>query len=105
MYIGVISLLILTALIDAVPERPEFPVVEMCDVYREKCETSLKKNNCKQRAKECIDYADNGLRITWNFCMFINNDNTTICRDRAIIDYEIIKSAVMNDTFKYDFAD
>ncbi|KAJ1374129.1 hypothetical protein KIN20_036744 [Parelaphostrongylus tenuis] len=60
--------------------------------------------NCKQRAAECLDYVDNGLNVTWNFCMFMNN-NTTICRERAIVDFDIIEKAVMDDTFKYDFGE
>lgn len=35
----------------------------------------------------------------------MNNDNERICRERAMVDFEIIKTAVMNDSFKYDFAD
>nr|CDJ85650.1 Protein ZC412.10 [Haemonchus contortus] len=105
MYIGIISLLALVFITHSLPERPSFPTEELCDLYREKCETKLKKLNCKARAIECLDYANNGLRITWNFCNFLNNDNVTVCRERAITDYEIIKGAIMNDTFKYDFAD
>ncbi|KHJ84735.1 hypothetical protein OESDEN_15547 [Oesophagostomum dentatum] len=98
-------------------ERPEFPTTELCELYKEKCESKLKKNNCKERRDECLQYTTNGLKVTWNFCelilsssvmfslqcMFLNNDNEKACRERAIIDYEVIKTAVMNDTFKYDF--
>ncbi|KAK6758882.1 hypothetical protein RB195_016236 [Necator americanus] len=88
----------------AVTEKPEFPTNELCDLYKTKCETKLKKSNCEERKEECLKYADNGLKVTWNFCMFLNNDNEKTCRERANIDYEIIKNVVMNDTFKYDFA-
>ncbi|KAK5969138.1 hypothetical protein GCK32_020041 [Trichostrongylus colubriformis] len=105
MYIGPVCLLTFVLIANSLPERPDFPTDELCDLYKEKCETKLKKLNCKARALECRDYANNGLKVTWNFCMYLNNDNVTACRARAIIDYEIIKTTVMNDTFKYDFAD
>ncbi|CAJ0588685.1 unnamed protein product [Cylicocyclus nassatus] len=84
-------------------KKPEFPTEELCELYKEKCEKKLKKNNCKERKEECLVYAERGLNVTWNFCMFANNDDEKMCRERATVDYEVIKDVVMNDTFKYDF--
>ncbi|VDO97448.1 unnamed protein product [Heligmosomoides polygyrus] len=57
----------------------------LCDHYREKCETKMKKANCKQRASECLEYADNGLRVTWSFCkstILHSNNNTLSTRQQ-----------------------
>ncbi|EYC39033.1 hypothetical protein Y032_0680g1471 [Ancylostoma ceylanicum] len=51
-------------------EKPEFPTEELCKLYKAKCETKLKKSNCQERQQECLKYANNGLKVTWNFCEF-----------------------------------
>ncbi|EYC39035.1 hypothetical protein Y032_0680g1471 [Ancylostoma ceylanicum] len=47
-----------------------FEPEELCKLYKAKCETKLKKSNCQERQQECLKYANNGLKVTWNFCEF-----------------------------------
>ncbi|CAI4220701.1 unnamed protein product [Auanema sp. JU1783] len=100
----VILLCFAIALVSCLPPRPDFPIDDLCDKYREKCASRGKNIFCKQRTEECRLYASKGLDIAWSFCMFSNTDDLVACNKRIQIDYEIITNTVRDDKFKYDFA-
>ncbi|PAV66202.1 hypothetical protein WR25_11754 isoform E [Diploscapter pachys] len=108
-------LVLIIELIFSLPDRPQFPTKEVCELYKIRCQEKLQLKNCKERSEECVLYAENGLNVTWSFCkkneffgkifqfsgMYANEDNIHACRQRILIDYEIIKNVIQKNQFNY----
>ncbi|PAV66270.1 hypothetical protein WR25_01233 [Diploscapter pachys] len=94
-------LVLIIELIVSLPDRPQFPTKEVCELYKIRCQEKLQLKNCKERSEECVLYAENGLNVTWSFCMYANEDNIHACRQRILIDYEIIKNVIQKNQFNY----
>ncbi|CAI5451773.1 unnamed protein product [Caenorhabditis angaria] len=83
------------------PPPPDHPIKDICAAYKQKCVVKLNRDDCDERNLECEKYAKQGVRTTWNFCMFSNNYDLSICRARNDIDFQIIKDWISKDQFEY----